>query len=138
MARSSRRARPHDLHEVARALPHVTVWGDGTRPVYQVGGKSFLFFRTARPDAVDPETGQRYDDVVVAVPLGDALVGQVDLGVVLRQVAGEVRGLVLEQRAAVLAQVEGVEVVAARDPELRGGGLEEVVAEPVQVQHRPP
>ena len=43
----------------------MTVWGDGTRPVYQVGGKSFLFFRTARPDAVDPETGQRYDDVVV-------------------------------------------------------------------------
>ena len=47
------------------ALPHVTVWGDGTRPVYQVGGKSFLLFRTARPDAVDPETGQRYADVVV-------------------------------------------------------------------------
>ncbi len=65
MARSSRRARPHDLHEVARALPHVTVWGDDARPVYQVGGKSFLFFRTARPDAFDPETGERYDDVVV-------------------------------------------------------------------------
>ena len=33
--------------------------------MYQVGGKSFVFFRTPRPDAVDPVTGQRYDDVVV-------------------------------------------------------------------------
>jgi hypothetical protein len=30
-----------------------------------VGGKSFVFFRTPRPDAFDPETGERYDDVVV-------------------------------------------------------------------------
>ena len=34
-------------------------------PVYQVGGKSFVFFRNPRPDAVDPETGERYDDVIV-------------------------------------------------------------------------
>ncbi len=54
-----------DLHEVAAALPHVVALGDASRPVYQVGGRSFLFFRTARPDAADPETGQRYDDVVV-------------------------------------------------------------------------
>jgi hypothetical protein len=33
--------------------------------VYQVGGKSFVFFRTPRPDAVDPDTGERYDDVIV-------------------------------------------------------------------------
>jgi hypothetical protein len=33
--------------------------------VYQVGGKSFVFFRTARSDAVDPDSGQRYDDVIV-------------------------------------------------------------------------
>lgn len=33
--------------------------------VYQVGGKSFVFFRNPRPDAVDPETGERYDDVIV-------------------------------------------------------------------------
>ena len=49
-------------------MPHVTVWKreDGTdRPVYQVGGKSFVFFRTARPDAYDAETGERYDDVIV-------------------------------------------------------------------------
>ena len=39
--------------------------GGPDRPVYQVGGKSFVFFRSARPDAFDPETGERYDDVVV-------------------------------------------------------------------------
>ncbi len=33
--------------------------------MYQVGGKSFIFFRNPRPDAIDPETGQRYNDVIV-------------------------------------------------------------------------
>ena len=33
--------------------------------MYQVGGKSFVFFRNPRPDAFDPETGERYDDVIV-------------------------------------------------------------------------
>src|SRR3954464_7069870 len=47
-------------------MPGGRVWpGREDRPVYQVGGKSFVFFRTPRPDAVDPETGQRYDDVIV-------------------------------------------------------------------------
>jgi hypothetical protein len=30
-----------------------------------VGGKSFIFFRNPRPDAVDPVTGERYPDVIV-------------------------------------------------------------------------
>ena len=47
-------------------MPHVTrVEGPGGNPVYQVGGKSFVFFRNPRPDATDPETGERYDDVIV-------------------------------------------------------------------------
>ena len=47
-------------------MPHVTVWpGSADRPVYQVGGKSFVFFRNPRPDAFDPDTGERYDDVIV-------------------------------------------------------------------------
>jgi hypothetical protein len=56
-----------DVHELALAMPHVTVvHGDRAQnPVYQVGGKSFVFFRTPRPDAFDPETGERYDDVIV-------------------------------------------------------------------------
>ena len=61
-ASGSRPARVEDIHEVASALPHVT--GDG-RPCYQVGGKSFVYFRTPRPDAVDPVTGERYGDVIV-------------------------------------------------------------------------
>ena len=48
-------------------MPHVTVvHGERAQnPVYQVGGRSFVFFRTPRPDAFDPETGERYDDVIV-------------------------------------------------------------------------
>jgi hypothetical protein len=47
-------------------MPHVTVdYGTGNNPVYQVGGKSFIFFRNPRPDAVDSETGERYRDVIV-------------------------------------------------------------------------
>src|SRR5689334_19081887 len=47
-------------------MPHVTIY-DGTadNPVYQVGRKSFIFFRNPRPDAFDPETGERYPDVIV-------------------------------------------------------------------------
>ena len=47
-------------------MPHVTViHGRLGNAIYQVGGKSFIFFRTPRPDAVDPHTGERYDDVIV-------------------------------------------------------------------------
>jgi hypothetical protein len=55
-----------DVHEIARGMPFVTVEEIGPgRPVYQVGRKSFVFFRNPRPDAVDPDTGERYDDVIV-------------------------------------------------------------------------
>ncbi len=55
-----------DVHDLARAMPHVTVVAGGSgNPVYQVGGKSFVFFRTPRPDAVDPDTGDRYPDVIM-------------------------------------------------------------------------
>ena len=61
-----RRARIEDVHELALAMPHVTVYDpDKPNPVYQVGGRSFIFFRNPRPDAFDPETGERYDDVIV-------------------------------------------------------------------------
>jgi hypothetical protein len=66
MPKRSRPARVEDVHELALAMPHVTVYpGTGDNPVYQVGGKSFIFFRNPRPDAVDPETGERYRDVIV-------------------------------------------------------------------------
>jgi len=60
------RARVEDVHDLARRMPHVTVeQGPQGNAVYQVGRKSFVFFRTPRPDAVDPATGERYDDVIV-------------------------------------------------------------------------
>jgi hypothetical protein len=66
MAARSRRARIDDVHELALGMPHVTVWnGPRGNPIYQVGGKSFVFFRTPRPDAADPETGERYPDVIM-------------------------------------------------------------------------
>jgi len=39
--------------------------GSRGNPVYQVGGKSFVFFRTPRPDATDPHSGERYSDVIM-------------------------------------------------------------------------
>jgi hypothetical protein len=66
MAARSRRARIDDVHELALGMPHVTVWkGPQGNPIYQVGGKSFVFFRTPRPDAMDPDTGERYPDVIM-------------------------------------------------------------------------
>jgi hypothetical protein len=59
-------ARAEDVHELALAMPHVTVvHGPSGNPVYQVGGKSFIFFRTPRADAIDPATGERLPDVIV-------------------------------------------------------------------------
>ena len=66
----------------------------------------------------------------------DPLPGGVEVLEVLRDVGDVRRGLVLAQRAAVLAQVDGVEVVAAVGPPLGELLLEEVVAEPVHVEHR--
>jgi hypothetical protein len=61
-----RRARIEDVHDLASDMPYVTVeYGSGENPVYQVGRKSFIFFRTPRPDAFDPDTGERYADVIV-------------------------------------------------------------------------
>ena len=35
------------MHELALGMPHVTVWkGPQGNPIYQVGGKSFVFFPT--------------------------------------------------------------------------------------------
>jgi hypothetical protein len=61
-----RAARVADVHEIAAAMPHVTrIEGPKGNPIYQVGAKSFVFFRTPQPDAEDPETGERYADVIM-------------------------------------------------------------------------
>ncbi|MBG0564001.1 MmcQ/YjbR family DNA-binding protein [Actinoplanes aureus] len=66
MSHEDRPARVDDVHELASSMPFVTVeYGSGDNPVYQVGRKSFVFFRNPRPDAFDPDTGERYPDVIV-------------------------------------------------------------------------
>jgi hypothetical protein len=55
-----------DLDELALTMPQATkeVSDDG-RPTYLVHGKFFCFHRSRRRDAVDPDTGERLDDVLV-------------------------------------------------------------------------
>jgi len=55
-----------DLDELALAMPLATKeMSEDGRPTYSVHGKFFCFHRSRRPDAVDPETGERLDDVFV-------------------------------------------------------------------------
>jgi hypothetical protein len=60
-----RPATVEDVHAIAMSMPHVTRYPDLKNAVYQVGGKSFVFFRNPRPDAVDERTGERLTDVIV-------------------------------------------------------------------------
>jgi hypothetical protein len=55
-----------DLDELALAMPQTTkeVSEDG-RPSYLVHGKMYCFHRSRRPDARDPETGERLADVLM-------------------------------------------------------------------------
>jgi hypothetical protein len=80
----SRPATPEDVHAICAALPEVelgTSWGD--RPTYKVPrgprGRGFLLHRAPGRTAVDPSTGEPYDDLlVIVVPSQDdkdALVG---------------------------------------------------------------
>jgi hypothetical protein len=53
---SDRPASADDVHALAASMPHVTrVDGSKGNAVYQVGGKSFVFFRNRRPDAPFPD-----------------------------------------------------------------------------------
>ena len=55
-----------DLDELALAMPLTTkeLSEDG-RPSYHVHGKLYCFHRSRRPDAVDPESGERLADVLM-------------------------------------------------------------------------
>jgi len=62
----SRPATADDVHEICMSLPEVelsTSWGD--RPTYKVRGKGFLLHRAPHRTAIDPATGQMYDDLLV-------------------------------------------------------------------------
>src|SRR3954469_13906691 len=55
-----------DLDALALALPQATKeLSDDGRPAYRVHGKLFVLHRGLRPDALDPETGERLGDVLM-------------------------------------------------------------------------
>jgi hypothetical protein len=55
-----------DLDELALALPATTKeLSDDGRPAYKAHGKLFVLHRGRRPDAVDADTGERLDDVLM-------------------------------------------------------------------------
>lgn len=55
-----------DVHEIAAGMPHSTrIEGPKGNAIYQVGGKSFVFFRNPRSDARDPVSGELYPDVII-------------------------------------------------------------------------
>jgi len=94
-----------DLDELALAMPQATkeVSEDG-RPSYLVHGKRFCIHRRRRPDAVDPKTGERLDDVLMfRVP---------DLGVKELMLADE-RGVYFTTR-----HFDGYPAVLVRIPDL--------------------
>jgi hypothetical protein len=63
---AERPASAGDVHEIAAGMPHTTrIEGPHGNAIYQVGGKSFVFFRTPRSDARDPLSGEPYPDVIV-------------------------------------------------------------------------
>jgi hypothetical protein len=62
----TRPANVDDIDVICRGLPEVelgTSWGD--RPTYLVRGKGFLLYRKPHKTAVDPATGEPYDDLLV-------------------------------------------------------------------------
>ena len=63
-------ARPEDIDEICASLPETelgTSWGD--RPTWKVPrgakGKGFVLYRAPGRTAIDPETGEMYDDLLV-------------------------------------------------------------------------
>ncbi|MDX6374422.1 MAG: hypothetical protein QOD98_3410 [Nocardioidaceae bacterium] len=59
-------ATPGDVDDICMGLPEVelgTSWGDN--PTYKVRGKGFLMHRPPGRTAVNPETGEWYDDLLV-------------------------------------------------------------------------
>lgn len=72
MADADRPATPDDIDALCLELPEVELgisWGD--RPTYKVPkgskGKGFLLYRAPGATAIDPATGEQYDDLIVIV-----------------------------------------------------------------------
>ncbi len=55
-----------DVHAIASGMPHVIrAPGGRGQEIYWVGPKSFIILGLPKIDAFDPETGERYRDVIV-------------------------------------------------------------------------
>jgi hypothetical protein len=54
-----------DLDALALAMPETAKDVDDGRPAYRVRGKLFCIHRSRRADALDPDTGERLDDVLM-------------------------------------------------------------------------
>ncbi len=54
-----------DLDQLAMAMPQTVREEADGRPRYLVHGKLYCCHRGRRPDAVDPDTGERMDDVLM-------------------------------------------------------------------------
>lgn len=72
-----RMATPADVDAICRGLPEVELgisWGD--RPTYKVPrgpkGRGFVLYRAPHKTAVDPESGEKYRDLLVIVVPDDA------------------------------------------------------------------
>jgi hypothetical protein len=108
-----------DLDELALAMPQTTkeLSADG-RPAYSVHGKLFCCHRGQRRDAVDPNTGERLDDVLMfRVPDPD----------VKELLVTDARGLFFTT-----PHFDGYPAVLLRIPDLAGldrGELGDIVAE---------
>ncbi len=66
----ARPATPEDVDAICGSLPETelgTSWGD--RPTWKVPrgpkGKGFVLYRAPGPTAIDPDTGERYTDLIV-------------------------------------------------------------------------
>jgi hypothetical protein len=102
-----------DLDELALALPQTTKeLSDDGRPAYLVHGKLFCCHRGRRRDAVDPNTGERLDDVL--------MFRVADLGV-KELLTSEDRGVFFTT-----AHFDGYPAVLLRIPDLARLGREEL------------
>ncbi|RAX17081.1 hypothetical protein DC347_10340 [Pseudarthrobacter sp. AG30] len=72
-----RKATPGDIDAICKGLPEVvlgTSWGD--RPTYKVPqgpkGRGFVLYRAPHKTAINPESGEPYQDLLVIVVPDDA------------------------------------------------------------------